>query len=134
MRLVFDCNVLVRALLDDSSFSGQALEKAESASSTLFISTPVLSEAIEVFMRPKFDRYIPIGVRQLFLEEYELLGVKVKITNEVKACRDPDDDKYLELALNGNADCVITNDPDLLILNPFESIPIISPKEFLERY
>ena len=85
-------------------------------------------------MRPKFDRYIPIDVRQLFLEEYELLGVKVKITKEVKACRDPDDDKYLELALNGNADCVITNDPDLLILNPFESIPIISPKEFLERY
>ncbi len=131
MRLIFDCNVLVRALLDDSSFSGQALEKAES--STLLISIPVLAETIEVITRPKFDRYISIGVRKLFLEEYELRSLKIEIIKQIKACRDPNDDKYLELALNGNADYIITNDPDLLILHPFEKIPIITPKEFLEQ-
>jgi len=48
-------------------------------------------------------------------------------------CRDPKDDMYLELALSGNADCIVTGDPDLQILNPFKNIPIISPKEFLEK-
>ncbi len=133
MRLVFDCNVLVRALLDDSSFSGHALEKAESTSCTLLISNPVLAEAIEVITRPKFDRYISIDLIKLFLEEYKLRGLKIKITRQVKACRDPNDDKYLELAFSGNADCIIINDPDLLALNPFENIPIISPKDFLDR-
>jgi predicted nucleic acid-binding protein len=41
---------------------------------------------------------------------------------------------YLELALSGNADCIITGDPDLQAQHPFEKIPIISPKEFLEKY
>jgi hypothetical protein len=41
---------------------------------------------------------------------------------------------YLELALSGKADCIITNDDDLLVLHPFEKIPIITPKEFLERF
>ena len=50
----------------------------------------------------------------------------------VTICRDPDDDMYLELALSGKADCIITGDPDLLVLNPFENIPIITPKEFLD--
>ena len=134
MRLVFDCNVLVRALLDDSSFSGLALEKAESTSSILLISNPVLAETIEVITRPKFDRYILLEIRKLFLEEYELRGLKVNITKQINVCRDPDDDKYLDLALSGNADCIITNDPDLLILNPFENILIITPKEFLDRF
>ena len=39
---------------------------------------------------------------------------------------------YLELALFGKADCIITGDPDLLVLHPFENIPIITPKEFLD--
>jgi uncharacterized protein len=41
---------------------------------------------------------------------------------------------YLELALSGKADCIVTGDTDLLVLNPFENIPIITPKEFLDRY
>jgi predicted nucleic acid-binding protein len=53
---------------------------------------------------------------------------------KVNVCRDQDDNKYLELALSGKADCIVTGDPDLQILNPFDGILIISPKEFLDRF
>jgi len=53
------------------------------------------------------------------------------ITERVVACRDPTDDKFLELAINGRADRIVTGDPDLLVLNPFRGIPIFSPATFV---
>jgi predicted nucleic acid-binding protein len=58
----------------------------------------------------------------------------VPVNIEIKACRDPKDDMYLELALSGKAECIITNDEDLLSLHPFENIPIITPKEYLKSF
>jgi uncharacterized protein len=52
----------------------------------------------------------------------------------IKACRDPKDDMYLELSVIGQAEAIITNDKDLLVLHPFENILIITPKEFLSLY
>ena len=84
-------------------------------------------------MRPKFDKYVSIEVRLEFAKEYKSVATLLPVTHKVRTCRDPKDDMYLELALSGKADCIVTGDPDLLVLNPFENIPIISPKEFLER-
>ncbi len=134
MKLIFDCNVLVSALLSNTSSSGQALLKAKSSSHTLLLSNHVLVELIDVLMRPKFDRYATKDIRQQYFLEYESVCTKVKITNTVKVCRDPKDDKYLELALSGDADYIITGDMDLLFLNPFERVSIITPKEFLEKF
>ena len=53
------------------------------------------------------------------------------IRESVEACRDPKDDQVLELAVNGRAGAIITGDTDLLALNPFRGIPIITPAEFL---
>jgi uncharacterized protein len=131
MNLVFDCNVLVRALLTETSFSAQSLLKAKYTNSVILISSAVLAETIEVIMRPKFDRYVSLAIREQYLEKIKLMSNDVVITHEVKLCRDPKDDKYLELALSGEADFIITNDDDLLVLHPFENISIITPKEFL---
>lgn len=54
----------------------------------------------------------------------------VTITEPVTVCRDPKDDKFLELALNGRADLIISGDADLLVLNQFQNIPIIDPATF----
>ncbi|MFM7431047.1 MAG: putative toxin-antitoxin system toxin component, PIN family [Flammeovirgaceae bacterium] len=134
MRIVFDSNVLIWALLNEYSFSGLALNKSEFLNDDFIISNATMAEAIEVVMRPKFDRYLSVSIRQSFLEEYELKASNVPVTIEIKVCRDPKDDMYLELALSGKADCIITNDEDLLSLHPFESIPIITPKEYLESF
>jgi predicted nucleic acid-binding protein len=50
----------------------------------------------------------------------------------VRACRDPKDDKFLELAVSGAACCVVTGDQDLLALHPFRSVSILTPAQFLE--
>jgi uncharacterized protein len=54
----------------------------------------------------------------------------VKITERIAACRDPADDKFLELAVNGKADAIITGDLDLLALDTFRDTPIITPAAF----
>ena len=56
----------------------------------------------------------------------------VTITERIAACRDPTDDKFLELAVNGQADLVVSGDADLLVLNPFQGIPIVSPATFMQ--
>ena len=55
----------------------------------------------------------------------------VPIVTRVVACRDPTDDKFLELAVNGGADMIVTGDLDLLVLHPFQGIPIIEPAAFV---
>ena len=56
----------------------------------------------------------------------------VPITERIAACRDPTDDKFLELAVNGHADLIVTGDRDLLALNPFRQIPIVTPAAFVQ--
>ena len=53
------------------------------------------------------------------------------IDERIAVCRDPTDDKFLELAVNGKADLIVTGDADLLVLNPFRDIPIVAPATFV---
>ncbi len=63
----------------------------------------------------------------LILQQGETITVNLNIT----ACRDPKDDKFLEVAVAGHADIIVTGDKDLLALHPFEGIPIVTPATFL---
>jgi predicted nucleic acid-binding protein len=56
----------------------------------------------------------------------------VAITEKIAACRDSTDDKFLELAVGGHADFILTGDADLLTLNPFRGIPIVNPATFVQ--
>lgn len=57
----------------------------------------------------------------------------VTIAERIAACRDPTDDKFLELAVNGRADVIVSGDADLLALDPFRDIPIVAPAAFARR-
>ena len=56
---------------------------------------------------------------------------RVAITATIKACRDATDDKFLELAVSGRAELVLSGDKDLLVLHPFRGIPIVAPAAFV---
>jgi predicted nucleic acid-binding protein len=56
----------------------------------------------------------------------------VTITERIAACHDPTDDKFLELAVNGHADLIVSGDRDLLALNPLRQIPIVTPAAFVQ--
>ncbi len=56
----------------------------------------------------------------------------VTVAGRIRVCRDPDDDKFLETAINGEASCIVTGDADLLALDPFDGLRILTPRAFLE--
>ena len=130
-RFILDANVIISALLFKKSLPRQALDKARKQGIVL-MSQSIWSEISEVVARPKFDKYLSSQERQLFLLVFEQAVRFVDIKETINACRDPKDDKYLELAVNGKAECIVTGDQDLLILHPFREIPIITVAEFLD--
>ena len=58
------------------------------------------------------------------------LAEQVNITERIRVSRDPEDDMFLELAVNGQADAIVSGDADLLALDTFREIPIITPAAF----
>ena len=131
-RIVVDTNALISRLLVPDSPPGRVVRKAVDTAQ-LLVSEATLTELADVLSRAKFDAYVSIEDRQEFFRRLGRVAEVVPITYIVHACRDPKDDKFLELAVNGNADLIVTGDDDLLVLNPFRGIPIITPGSYLER-
>ncbi|HAP93546.1 MAG TPA: putative toxin-antitoxin system toxin component, PIN family [Desulfotomaculum sp.] len=129
-KYVFDTSVIVSALLLKDSKPRRAFDLALDHG-VILLSLPIVKELNEVLSRSKFDRYLLREERECFLSGLVLEAVFVEINEAVKACRDPKDDIFLELAVNGTATCIISSDKDLLELNPFRAIPIMNPNEFI---
>lgn len=131
MRYVFDTNVIVSALLFESGKPAKALQYAL-ANGEVLLSLDLLEELNEVLGRERFNRYVTSEDREEFLEALVEQAVLVEITENVQECRDPKDDKVLELALNGEAQYIISGDRDLLVLHPFRDVLVIAADEFLK--
>ena len=130
-RFVFDTNSLVSAALIQRSVSRQAFNYAFTHG-TLLLSAATSFEFQEVLYRPRFDKYLTNAERQEFLIEVLRNAESIEITETIVACRDPKDDKFLEVAVNGRATHVITGDGDLLVLNPFRGIAVMTSRAFLD--
>ena len=100
----------------------------------LIFSRDTVEELSRVLERPKFDRYVPRMKRVEFFDRVVGSEKVVDFVIPISACRDPDDDKFLSLALAGNADGIVTGDDDLLALHPFRGVAILTPQQFVERY
>ncbi len=128
---VFDTNILLSASLVGGTTISKAMDTAIIEGKLAF-SDSTMDEFTEVLFRKKFDKY--------FLTQDEKWRVVFRLssnaiffspTEEVTACRDPKDNKFLELAIAAKASCIITGDDDLLVLNPFRGIPIVNASDFL---
>jgi putative PIN family toxin of toxin-antitoxin system len=127
---VVDANIIVSAFLSKEGKARQALDKSQT-DGVVLMSVAVLAELQEVLARPKFDKYITVAERKSLLARLIKTAQFVDIAEVVKICRDPKDDKYLELAVNGKATYIVSGDADLLVLNPFKNIPILTVQDFL---
>ena len=131
IRFIFDTNVIVSALLFNDSVPGQAFIRALNHGMIL-VSGALMGELSRVLGRDRFDRYVTREERDEFLESLIRESNLIEITEAVQVCRDPKDDQVLELAVNGNATYILTGDADLLVLNPFRGVEIVTPAEFLK--
>ena len=129
-RFVVDTNVFVSAIALLLSVPRKAVDKALDHGVLLF-SESTLTELAEVLSRSKFDRYSEIEERMLFLGQLRSTAELVPIIQLVRECRDPKDDKFLEVALNGKADLILTGDADLLEMHPWRSVEILPPTDYL---
>ena len=131
-RIVVDTNALISRLLLPRSAPGKAVRQAIDAGQVL-VSEATLAELADVLARSKFASYVSIEDRQQFIRLLGRVAEMAPITHMIRACRDSKDDKFLEVAVNGAASVIITGDKDLLFLNPFRKIAIVTPAQYLLR-
>lgn len=111
---------------------GRAARHALDASIVL-VSEDTLNELADVLARPKLDGYLTLKTRQQFFLEIGEIAELVPMIQRIRACRDPRDDKFRELAVNGAAALILTGERDLLTLDAFRGITIQSPTDYLAR-
>jgi putative PIN family toxin of toxin-antitoxin system len=132
--IVFDTNALISAAILPNSASRKAFTHA-TQKFQLALSTATLDELVGVIERPHLDKYFGgTNTRFSFLMLIAQLTDMCETHSIITDCRDPDDNKILELAVDANAKIIVCGDNDLLVLNPFRDIEIMRPHEFLEKY
>ena len=132
MRVVLDTNVLVSSILLPKSVPGKVFDFVQ-LNGNLLYSEVTFAELQAVLLRSKFERYLDAVRRDRFLARYLEAGALIETTRAIQACRDPNDDKFLEVAVNGQADVLVTGDTDLLVLDPYEGIPIMTSAAYLAK-
>lgn len=130
LRVIVDTNALISRLLIPNSTPARAVRKAITEAD-LLISEETLGELADVIARPKFDRYVTVSERQQFIRLLGRVAELIPVAYSVQACRDPRDDKFLALAVNGDADLIVSGDADLLELNPFHGVRIMKPATYI---
>lgn len=133
LRVVIDSGIAVSAVLLPRSTPRKAFDLA-AARGRLLVSTATLAELDEVLRRQKFDKYIPEEKRLEFLAGLSRDALTVEVTEVIAECRDAKDNKFLELAVSGNASHILSSDGDLLAMHPFRGIPILTPQDFLALF
>ena len=128
--IVFDASAVVSAALKVDSVPERALLHAE-ATDIFALSTEVDDEIAQVLGRPKFAGALSVERRARILNTIRGMAVWFVPSVRVTDCRDPKDDKYLELALAAAAAFIVSSDDDLIVLHPWRGVSILSPAAYM---
>jgi putative PIN family toxin of toxin-antitoxin system len=133
MRAVIDTNILVRAMLKPGGSVGPVVDFLRDGRYVFLYSEATLNELIDVLGRPRMSQRYGITAAEVdaLCALIILRGEPARPGQTITVCRDPKDNKFLEVAVAGKADVIVTGDQDLEVLHPFEGIPIIQPFSFL---
>ena len=135
IRAVLDCNVVVSAILSPKGIPAKILTALEAEQFQLLLSEPILEEIGRVLHYGKIAKRHRLSEEKLltFLEDLAHLAIltlgKLKL---VVIKDDPQDDRYLECAIEGDAEYVVSGDQHLLNLKEYKGIQILTPRAFLE--
>jgi putative PIN family toxin of toxin-antitoxin system len=116
MRAVVDTNVWISALLNPAGHPARIRQALEESRFALVASAPVLEELARVMVRPRLARHYGLGLddaARLLALVRDQAGDLAEVTGEIRLCRDPRDDMFVETALKGRADVLVSRDDDL---------------------
>ena len=130
MRIVVDTNVLVSFAIRPSS-TLDALFDRIAADHVMLVSDATLTELHDVLAREKFRAYLTETTADEYVSWYESLAARVVVRSTVTACRDPRDDKFIALAIDGRAKAIVAGDKDLTALGNYQGIRILTPMAFI---
>lgn len=129
LTIVLDTNVFISALLSDGN-PRQVFESVIEGKTKLAVSDEILVEITEVLNRKKFG--FPKDFIHTVIREIESIADSFEPSVSISIItKDPDDNKFIECAVEANADFIVSGDKDLLNLKSYQHIPVISPYEFL---
>ena len=133
-RSVLDTNILVRAAITPLGAVAPVILRLRNGKFTLLYSQALLNELIKVLEYPHIQRKYDIDAEaiQNFVGVLVQYGERVEPNRTVNICRDPDDNHVIEIALAGNAEYVVSNDQDLLVLKEYETVRFVTVGEFLQ--
>jgi len=133
MRAVIDTNVAVSGLIRPRGNPGTILRALRDRRFTPIVSPAMLEELAATLARPWLQSKYGVtddDVRDL-LRLLALRAELVEPTSTIHRCRDPRDDIFLEAAVDGRADRIVTGDADMLTIGSIENIQIASPANFV---
>ena len=129
--VVIDTNVLISSALSTKGLPATCVRHFIQHSRIVF-SDETFEEFHSRLWRPKFDSYISREKRQSILLDFSNIAEWVEISGELNLCRDPDDNKFLEVAVKANATMLVSGDRDLTDLKRIEDIPIYTPSQCIK--
>jgi putative PIN family toxin of toxin-antitoxin system len=135
VRALLDANVLISVAIRPNGSPGLIIAALlERDAFELVLSPSVIGEVEAALKLPKIRKYLKdAGEAVLWLVDLAALADLAGDTGRAKGiCRDPDDDAVLSAGIEGRADVIVTGDADLLALEEYEGIPIVTPRAFLE--
>lgn len=128
-NIVIDTNVFISAVLNPQGTPRKVIDLGLKKFQ-IIQSDSTYQELTTRINKKKFDRYISIDDRRGFLESLKKNTKFISVQHQTKICADADDNKFIELAVSGEAKYLITGDDDLLILEAYQGIQIVRPAEF----
>ena len=130
MRVVIDTNVLISAIFWTGK-PKQILNKVRREEVTFLTSEFLLEEIRDVLTRENKPFKLSTEEAERIVKEMRNLAVVIKTGSHLSICQDENDNRVLECAIDGNADCIITGDSHLLQLGSFQKIDIMTVSDFL---
>ncbi len=137
IRAVLDANVFISALIRPTGPPGQILDRWIKERSFALIASPaIVDELRRAAHDDRVKRYMPLTPQEVeaWISSIQLTAEQVRPERSVRAvAADPDDDKYIDAAIQGDADFVVSGDRHLLELRELEGVRIVTPRAFLEK-
>ena len=134
MRIVLDTNVLISALVFAKGTPAQLLARCQAGELELLVSPDILAEIRRVLAYPRIRKRLHYSDEQIDAFVALLAQEATVITPAVQVQAipdDPDDDKFVELALAGSAPYIVSGDDHLLKVGQVQGVTILKPAEFL---